>query len=313
MFNSAFQGIHGHDLVKDVLARSVTRPAHAYVFAGPEGVGKRLLAERFAACLLGMDPALPLASHPDFIRVEREEEKTELTVKVARALLERMAMTSARGGRVVALIDDADRLNIEACNALLKGVEEPAPHAVYVFVTSVPEGLPATLRSRLVTVPCGRLTREEMRGFLVAHGASPEMLEEIIQASRGIPGLAMRWIQDAENERARHQEADATLEVLLRGTPGAVIEKMEGLTKACDAAEDPPAAWRRLLSALMASCARVATTDPAAAHAAAMGLLYAWRSVGTAVQPRALLEWNALSSYIAWEDTPHRFFHTPYL
>jgi DNA polymerase-3 subunit delta' len=118
--------------------------------------------------LLGSDSASfhEINSHPDFIRITREEGAREIVVKQARELLTRMQLTSARGGYKVALIEEADRLNEEAANALLKAVEEPSPNTVYLFLAEQPDRLPATLRSRLVKMEFGRVPTKTIEGWL---------------------------------------------------------------------------------------------------------------------------------------------------
>jgi DNA polymerase III delta prime subunit len=97
--------------------------------------------------------------HPDFVRIRREEGAREIVVKQARELLARMQLTSAYGGYKVALIEEADRLNEEAANALLKAVEEPSAHTIYIFLAEQPDRLPAyfwyVLYCRPATHPCG--------------------------------------------------------------------------------------------------------------------------------------------------------------
>ncbi len=179
---SIFDGIIDHDTIARVLEKALDKPAHGYLFCGPRGVGKTTVAERLAVGLLE-DHATPntqyvtqdgqhvslLASHPDFVRLGREEGAREIVVKQVRELIARMQLTSARGGYKIALIEQADRLNEEAANALLKAVEEPSPKTVYIFIAEQPDRLPATLRSRLVKIEFGRVATKEIETWLSNH------------------------------------------------------------------------------------------------------------------------------------------------
>ncbi len=219
--------ILGHEHIRDVLSRVVTRPGHAYLFHGPKGVGKTLLAERFAAALLLEDEepkavapphvAERLRAHPDFIRFIREEGTKEFSVRQVRALVQRLSLSSARGGKIVILIEEADTLNEEGCNALLKTVEEPSAALVFLFLAERPERLPATLRSRLAPLACSRVPKAQVESWLkTVHGVGdPKALAE---AARGCPGRALQYLEDLAGWQSAQEQANAFTEQLLHGS-----------------------------------------------------------------------------------------------
>src|SRR5262245_16249612 len=127
------------------------RLAHAYVFAGPPGVGKRMVAEEFAR---GLDAEL--------MPVERAEEKRDIAVEQVRELLRRLSFKSTGGRLRAVLVDDADRLNEEGQNALLKTLEEPPDRCLFILVTSSPALLLPTIVSRCHTVLFHPLSDREM-------------------------------------------------------------------------------------------------------------------------------------------------------
>jgi len=146
---------------EDALARG--RLHHAWLLTGPQGVGKGGFAWRAAARLLGAstfdppddDPALRLmtaGSHPDFLKLERQEEKgvlkKEISVDQARRLPEFFSKAPAIGRYRVAIIDTADDLNANGANAVLKTLEEPSARGVILLVSHAPGRLLPTLRSR---------------------------------------------------------------------------------------------------------------------------------------------------------------------
>ncbi|MSR85066.1 hypothetical protein EXS71_01325 [Candidatus Uhrbacteria bacterium] len=203
MIDPLFADVTGHETILKILTRAKETPATAYLFSGSSGIGKKMVAEKFARLLLKQDAHLPLDAHPDFIRVEREAEAKEITVKQARALIERIYLTSARGGFRVALIAQADRLNEEACNALLKAVEEPPASMVYLFVTELPNRLPATLRSRLVTIPFSGRSSE-------THEDQSQLFETLMHEPVGVQCAALEELnkkveaEDDAEQKWRH-------------------------------------------------------------------------------------------------------------
>ena len=152
----AFSDVVGHEKILTILEHAAKRPAPGYLLSGPDGVGKRTVALKFARVLLGQ-PEGSLESHPDFMRLAREEGDKDISVERVREVIKRMQMTSARGGFRITLIEQADQLNEAGVNALLKVVEEASPCVVFLFITEQPDAMPATLRSRLVLVPFSRV------------------------------------------------------------------------------------------------------------------------------------------------------------
>ena len=180
-----------NEAVLESLKKARQRLPHALLIHGPRGVGKLALAEHFAQLLLceHADPqARPCGrcdacrwylagNHPDFRRIEPEalaktppadaetEEGTEaparrakqpsivITVEQVRALADFLNLRSHRGALRIALVHPAEDLYPNAANALLKGLEEPPPGAIFILVSHRPARLLPTVRSRCVAVP----------------------------------------------------------------------------------------------------------------------------------------------------------------
>lgn len=264
-------------------------PGHAYLFTGPDGIGKRFAARAFAASILQLDDANRLSVHPDFVLLEREEGSRELKIKQTREFVSRMNMTSARGGFKVALITEAERLNEESANALLKSVEEPSKNTVYIFITEQPNRLPATLRSRLATIEFLPVPLTELRAHLS---------DEFARAARGCPGIAMRIMADVEGWNERKDSARRYLEQIIKGPLGCELGEIERLAKRAQADADPERAWREILHELMLIAPQQLMEHPIQAARIERGLARAWNFVGTAVSPHLALEWSAIEPYI---------------
>lgn len=187
------------------LVRMLDRLPHALLLHGPEGTGKLALAEHFTQMLLcegaarGADPCgtcnacrwFLAGNHPDvrlvepeaFVRPGRGEAgdegaapktgkpSTEIRIDQVRDLASFLNMGSHRGARRVALVQPAEDMNAHAANALLKGLEEPPPGALFVLVSHCPARLLPTIRSRCVAVPLPLPARDTALGWLAAQEA----------------------------------------------------------------------------------------------------------------------------------------------
>src|SRR6266516_2014906 len=146
-------------------------PAHAYLFQGPPGVGKRAAGLAFASELLGGDPRVERRTHPDLYVLEPLGD--QIRIDAVRELRRDLHMRPFEAQRRVYLLLGAHLLNDEAADALLKDLEEPPPYAVIVLVADEVGSLPETIRSRCQPVPFRRLSERAVREAVVAR--SPEL------------------------------------------------------------------------------------------------------------------------------------------
>ncbi|NOZ67888.1 MAG: DNA polymerase III subunit delta' [Deferribacteres bacterium] len=178
----AFREIIGQEKAISILKGCImkNRIPHAMLFAGDEGIGKRLTALNFAKALNcrgtgGGDlfsagtkeggaaadagdidacdrcpscTKTDRASHPDVFIIRPEGDGGQITVSAIRQLEESLSYKPFEGRWKVAIIDNADRLNQSASNAFLQTLEEPAPRSILILITSRPDVMLATIRSR---------------------------------------------------------------------------------------------------------------------------------------------------------------------
>lgn len=214
---------------------------HAWLLAGPRGVGKasfaRSAAKRVLADAAGPLCALPgvefsgdhpmvklveAGSHPDMRWLERlPREKGEglardITIKQVRELGEFMGMTAALSDWRVAVIDSMDELNKEASNALLKMLEEPPQNTLFLLVSHAPGRLLPTIRSRCRLLHFERLGDDAMTSILDASspGLSAPERKRIVSMSFGSAGRALAF---AELGLAKLEEA--AIAILRQGDP----------------------------------------------------------------------------------------------
>lgn len=163
-----FADVIGHERQKTLLEAALRhdRVAHAYLFHGEAHIGKGLMALRLAQVLNCDRPAdagapdrcgpcrschqIEARTHPDFLLIEPERDLANPQIKIdqVREIESQIIYRPLIGRFKIVVIDDADRLTLSAANALLKTLEEPPAHSVFILITSRPFALPATITSR---------------------------------------------------------------------------------------------------------------------------------------------------------------------
>ncbi|MCI0462185.1 MAG: DNA polymerase III subunit delta' [Gemmataceae bacterium] len=211
----SWQRVRGHEALVQAFTRVVQRGrlAHAYLFTGPPGVGKRLFADELAKALLcegspegrleACDQCHSCAqvaadTHPDFVVASRPEESLEVPIEVVRELCRSFALKSARGRGKVAILDDADDLNDAAANCFLKTLEEPPPRSVLLLIGTSAERQLATIVSRCQVVRFRPLSEKLVAELLHAQGmADAALVERLARLSGGSLGQAQALAEPA--------------------------------------------------------------------------------------------------------------------
>jgi DNA polymerase III delta' subunit len=203
-----FEGVIGHERVVDLLRREIPSPAQAYLFTGPDSVGKGALAVRFAAALLCSDDGrhevecrscrlVRIGAHPDVTVVEPEG-ATSLGVDQARTVVTRASLRPVESERSVFLFPEAGSMTEQAANALLKTLEEPTASVVFVLVAGSEDDFPATVASRCRTIHVGRVPQHTMVAALEERGIDRSTAESVALVSGGRPGLALALMNRPE-------------------------------------------------------------------------------------------------------------------
>jgi DNA polymerase-3 subunit delta' len=171
-----FDSIIGHERQKNILRRALSnqRIAHAYLFDGPDGIGKRLVALALARALLcqtgqgcGICPPCRKVDHNNHLDIHLlDADGTTIKIDQVRALQREMALRPLEGLFRICLIDGAEHFNPAAANALLKTLEEPQPNTVIILLSSKPEALLTTIRSRCQRLPFQRLPKQRLTEIL---------------------------------------------------------------------------------------------------------------------------------------------------
>ena len=201
----SFDGLWGQDPALETLTRALEngRVHHAYRFEGPSGVGKEMAAFRLARALVcpeeplgcgacsacrramtfsGDEPLVPM--HPDVVLVGRglyrgvtgQAEASGIGIdQIRRVVAARMGFGPHEGRALVFIVREAEELTPQAANSLLKTLEEPPAKTHFVLLTSRPNRLLDTIRSRTLPVRFGPLPEPVLRQILVNRGLSPDV------------------------------------------------------------------------------------------------------------------------------------------
>ena len=208
-----WHGIIGHDVIVERFRRALVRGrlASSFLFAGPAGIGKRTFAVKLAQALLcekspeeALDPCercpscvqVEAGSHPDFQFIAKPGDRSFIPLDLLigdkehrrrEGLCRQIALKPMMGRRKIAVIDDADYLNAEGANALLKTLEEPPPHSVLILIGTSPAVQLPTIRSRCQLVRFQPLDAEAVARLLAAQGvaAKADDARRLARASGG--------------------------------------------------------------------------------------------------------------------------------
>jgi DNA polymerase III subunit delta' len=200
----SFERLLEQDEAKRLLTAALAEPAHAYLFHGPAGVGKRIAALAFAGELLGDADRVERRAHPDLYVLEPLGEM--IRIDEVRELRRDLHMRPFEAERRVYLVFGAHLLNTEAADALLKDLEEPPPYAVVVLVADELGPLPETIRSRCQLVPFRRLSERAIRAEIDrrAPGLAPEQATALARVAAGRLDRVERLL-DPEAARRREE------------------------------------------------------------------------------------------------------------
>jgi len=212
----SFDAIIGNERAIGLLTSSIEqgRVAHAYLFAGPPGVGKGLVAREFAKALNcergGPQPCdecvacrkVEHGTHPDVLWFRPSGAMRMIRVEQVAEFLQAATLRPFEGRWKVFVLVDADRMNVPSQNKVLKTLEEPAPDTVIILTSAVPEALLPTIRSRCQRIVFCPIAREAIERFLVErHGASPKRAAVAATLARGSLSAAIEYLDEHADRR----------------------------------------------------------------------------------------------------------------
>jgi DNA polymerase-3 subunit delta' len=244
-----FSSIIGHDRPITILMRTLANDtlAHAYLFAGESGIGKRMTAFALAAALNCTAPGpdggcgscaacrkVAAGSHPDVHLLVPDG--NEIKIDQVRQAQADLSLKAFEGRRKVLIVDDAETMNIASSNAFLKTLEEPPGETVIILVSAMPQGLLDTIRSRCQTVAFQPLPRNTLAAVLrERRGLSDEDAWFLAALCRGSMGRGLEM--DVDAEKNIREEFAGVLERMGTMRPDEVLALAEGIAKDRDGFE----------------------------------------------------------------------------
>ncbi|HSE83310.1 MAG TPA: DNA polymerase III subunit delta' [Thermodesulfobacteriota bacterium] len=220
-----FTNVLGHEFQKQALRRAVqdSRISHSYIFSGPDGIGKRLTAIEFAKILncvstYGAGEAdlknipcdcpsckkIEKGIHPDVFLVEYKGAKDIKVDQIREEVEEKLYFRPFEGRFKVAILDEAERMNQNAQNAFLKTLEEPPSDSVIILITSEPQSLLPTIRSRCQLLEFSPLSEEIIVEEITKRkDQSPDEAVLCARLSGGSLGKALHIDQNLLSQREK--------------------------------------------------------------------------------------------------------------
>ncbi len=224
---AGFKDIIGHEQIIEHLQNAITmdKVSHAYIINGPDKSGKMMLAEAFAAALQcesgKAEPCMECHScrqaqgrnQPDILYVRHEKPNTISVDDIRLQLNNEIAIKPYSSKYKIYIIDEAEKMNAQAQNALLKTIEDPPPYAVILLLTANADLFLPTILSRCVTLNIKAVPDEKIKKYLMSRYQIPDYQADVCTAfAQGNVGKA---IQLASSEDF-HELKAAVLQLIKR-------------------------------------------------------------------------------------------------
>lgn len=313
----SFDALLGNQRLKDNLRASLGsgRISHFYLISGPLGSGKHTLAGLLAAAILCKGSDRPCCRcehcrkvlsgvHPDFITVDDPEKKT-VPVDLIRWAREDVYIRPNESDRKVYLFPRAQDMGVPGQNALLKILEEPPKHGVFLLLTDNPEKLLPTVRSRCTPLALQPLSDAELRSaLLLSHpDSTPDALSAAIHRSGGFLGQAKTLLTQGTELTA---QTDSFLDAFLRRDSLALMQLLVSMEKwKRDPLSEEFGRWISVLEGALILRSGMDTPIPKARELSASRtsaeLLGAIRSLTTAIEyAQGNISPAAICGWLSW-------------
>lgn len=215
-----FDDIIGHEMIKGHLQKAIDagKVSHAYILAGESGMGRKSLANAFAMTLLcekgKSEPCMEChacrqtlsSNHPDLIYVRHEKPASIGVDDIREQVNDTIMIKPYSSYYKIYIIDEAEKMTVQAQNALLKTIEEPPSYAVIILLTTNQDAFLPTILSRCVQLKLKPLSDAVVKGYLINKMQIPEDKAEVYSAfSRGNLGKAIH-LASAQEFQMMYQE-----------------------------------------------------------------------------------------------------------
>lgn len=210
---TGFEEILGNEMVKDHFKKAIAnhKISHAYILTGEAGMGRKSIANAFAMTLLcekgGSEPCMTCHSckqvmsgnHPDLIYVKHEKPGSIGVDDVREQINDTIMIRPYSSYYKIYIVDEAEKMTVQAQNALLKTIEEPPAYAVIILITTNQEAFLPTILSRCVQMKLKPLKDFTIKSYLTQNLHIPEKDADICAAfARGNLGKAIHLASSDE-------------------------------------------------------------------------------------------------------------------
>ena len=221
-----FEKIRGQRFAKKYLSNSIKSNmiSHAYMFEGPSGVGKNTMARELAATLLDMEN---LFNSPDYIEITPDGN----SIKIAQIRkLQSDILVKPYKSYKIYVIDEAQRMTVEAQNALLKTLEEPPKYAIIILITNNKESLLDTIKSRCEIIKFTPIPLVEVADYLTQTGVDKNRASLLANFSRGSMQKAIE-LSESEDFHIMRDEVQKYVETFLTGSMLDIMDIQSSIEK----------------------------------------------------------------------------------
>ena len=221
-----FDKIRGQRFAKKYLSNSIKSNmiSHAYMFEGPSGVGKNTMARELAATLLEMEN---LFNSPDYIEITPDGN----SIKIAQIRkLQSDILVKPYKSYKIYVIDEAQKMTVEAQNALLKTLEEPPKYAIIILITNNKESLLDTIKSRCEIIKFTPIPLVEVADYLTQTGVDKNRASLLANFSRGSMQKAIE-LSESEDFHIMREEVQKYVETFLTGSMLDIMDIQSSIEK----------------------------------------------------------------------------------
>lgn len=221
-----FEKIRGQRFAKKYLSNSIKSNmiSHAYMFEGPSGVGKNTMARELATTLLEMEN---LFNSPDYIEITPDGN----SIKIAQIRkLQSDILVKPYKSYKIYVIDEAQKMTVEAQNALLKTLEEPPKYAIIILITNNKESLLDTIKSRCEIIKFTPIPLLEVADYLTQTGVDKNRASLLANFSRGSMQKAIE-LSESEDFHIMRDEVQKYVETFLTGSMLDIMDIQSSIEK----------------------------------------------------------------------------------
>ena len=221
-----FEKIRGQRFAKKYLSNSIKSDmvSHAYMFEGPNGIGKNTMARELAATLLDMEN---LFNSPDYIEITPDGN----SIKIAQIRkLQSDILVKPYKSYKIYVIDEAQKMTVEAQNALLKTLEEPPKYAIIILITNNKESLLDTIKSRCEIIKFTPIPLVEVADYLTQTGVDKNRASLLANFSRGSMQKAIE-LSESEDFHIMRDEVQKYVETFLTGSMLDIMDIQSSIEK----------------------------------------------------------------------------------